>query len=46
MRKIENMKIVLIKFVKNSRDKCKMIIDNKKYEITDNIILKTILIMN
>ena len=34
-RKCGNINIFGSKFVKNNRDKCKMIIDNKEYEITE-----------
>ena len=34
------------KFVKNNKNICKMIIDNKECEISENIILKTLIKIN
>ena len=44
--KEEEINIFGYEFVENNKNKCKMIIDNKKYEIQKNIILKTIIRIN
>ena len=36
----ENIKIFGEKFIKNNRNKCRMIIDNKEYEISEKYNIK------
>ena len=42
----EEINIFGYEFVKNNKNKCKMIIDNKEYEITDKYNIKNYKIIN
>ena len=45
-RKNEDINIFGSEFVKNNKNICKMIINNKEYKITEHYKIKTILIIN
>ena len=45
-KKFENINIFGSEFVKNNKNICKMIIDNKEYEIIEKYNIEILIIMN